>query len=243
MSKIDIHVYGVHERDGMIAATVEKLGLCYDNVHYDDRTERGLMMYTAKKAWLSPIPNGVTHRVALADDVEVCDGFWEICEQIIDAHPDAIISLFPYEFMSRIPAIEDIETPYFKCNVLSGCAIIMPVEYIQPCFDYVKQRFDDNCADDEGIQAYAEDAGVEMLTTVPATVQHIGDDSVAFPGRLIRRTEYYEVAPKADWANPMVMEYIEKEWFFSNHGKRRTGCGHIQVYKDNDHNLTSTNRK
>lgn len=222
MGKIDIHVYGVHERDDMIAATVTKLGLSYDNVHYDDRPERGLMMYTAKKAWLAPIPNGVTHRVALADDVEVCDGFLEICEQIIETHPDAVVSLFPYEFMKRIPAIENADTPYFKCNVLSGCAIIMPVKYIEPCFDYVKAVFDDNCADDEGIQAYAESRGLLMLTTVPATIQHIGDDSVAFPGRFVRRTVYYDVAPKVDWSNPTVMQYVEKEWFFSNHGKRRS---------------------
>lgn len=231
MSKIDIHVYGVHERDNMIAATVKKLGISYDNVHYDDRSERGLMMYTAKKAWLAPVSAGITHRVALADDVEVCDGFTEICEQMITAHPNAIISLFPYEFMKRTPTIEGLKTPYLKCNVLSGCAIIMPVQNIKPCFDYVKAVFDDNCADDEGIQAYAETQGVEMLTTVPAIIQHIGDDSVAFPGRIIRRTVYYDVAPRADWLNKTVMQYIEKEWFFSNHGKRRHSDGTCLIYK------------
>lgn len=225
MTKIDIHIYGVHERDAMIAATVNKLGLSYDNVHYDDRTERGSMMYTAKKAWLAPIPEGVTHRVALADDVEVCDGFWEICEQIVVAHPDKVISLFPYEFMQRNPQIEGYDTPYFKCSILSGCAIIMPVEHIKPCFDYVKAIFDDICADDEGIQAYAEARGIEMLTTIPATVQHIGDDSIANIGCPIRRTEYFCQNPVADWSDKTILKYTEKEWFFSNHGKKRANSG------------------
>lgn len=227
MSKIDIHIYGVHERDVMIANTVNKLGLSYDNVHYDDRIERGLMMYTAKKAWLAPIPNGVTHRVALADDVEVCDGFWEICEQIVETHPDKIISLFPYEFMERNPLIDGYDTPYFKCSILSGCAIIMPVQYIKPCFEYVKDRFNDVCADDEGIQAYADSHGIGMLTTIPAIIQHIGDISIANVGCFIRRTVYYQNKPMANWLNKKVLKYTEREWFFSNHGKKRKNSGYV----------------
>lgn len=231
MSKIDIHVYGVHERDAMIDNTVNKLGLSYDNVHYDDRPERGLMMYTAKKAWLAPIPEDVTHRVALADDVEVCDGFWEICEQIVDAHPDKIISLFPYEFMKRNPLIEGYDTPYLKCSILSGCAIIMPVQLIKPCFNYVNAVFEDVCADDEGIQAYAEARGIAMITTVPSTVQHIGDDSIANVGCIIRRTEYYDENPKADWSNKDILNYTKKEWFFSNKGKKRENDGIVTLLK------------
>jgi hypothetical protein len=53
--------------------------------------------------------------------------------------------------MKRVPEIEGYDTPYLKCRILSGCAIIMPVQYIQSCFEYVKAVFNDNCADDEGI--------------------------------------------------------------------------------------------
>lgn len=227
MSKIDIHIYGVHERDDMIAATVEKLGVSYANVHYDDRPERGLMMYTAKKAWLAPIPEGVTHRVALADDVEVCNGFWEICKRIAATHPDAIVSLFPFEFMKPNPVIEGLDTPYLHCSILSGCAIIMPTKYIKPCFDYVKAVFNDNCADDEGIQAWADDVGIQILTTIPATVQHIGDDSIANKGCPIRRTCYYDPNPVADWDNKNIVKFVKNEWFFSNNGKPRTNKGKV----------------
>lgn len=52
---IDIHVYGVHERDNMITTTKTKLNLSDEHIHYDDRPGGGLMMYTAKKAWLAPV--------------------------------------------------------------------------------------------------------------------------------------------------------------------------------------------
>lgn len=219
--KIDIHVYGVHERDDMIAATVSKLNLPKDCIHYDDRPGGGLMMYTAKKAWLAPVVEGITHRVALADDVEVCDGFLDYCNQIAEAHPKSIISFFPYEFMKKNSEIENLDTPYLKAHILSGCAIMMPVEYIQPCFTYVKDRFNDICADDEGIQAWADANDIEILTTIPALIQHIGDDSIANKGCFIRRTVYYEKNPAADFTSKRVMEYRLKEWFFSNNGKLR----------------------
>ena len=216
---LDIHIYGVHARDNMIAATATKLGLESDYIHYDDRPNGGLMMYTAKKAWLAPVPNGVTHRIALADDVEVCDGFIDIAKEIALAHPRSIVSFFPYDFMARNPAIEGLDTPYLISHILSGCAIMMPVEYIETCFAYVKHRYNDVCADDEGIQAWAKDAGVQIITTIPALVQHIGDESIANKGCFIRRTVYYEEKPVANWETKKVMEYRLKEWFFSNHGK------------------------
>ena len=221
MSKIDIQIYGVHARNDMIARTLERLNLGYDNVHYDDRPDGGLMIYTAKKAWLAPVSEGQTHRVALADDAEVCDGFWDICERIADVHPKAIVSLFPYEFMHRVPEIEGKASPYIRANILSGCAIMMPIEYIEPCFNYIQSVFEDNCADDEGIQAWADHKGIPIITTIPAIVQHIGDDSIANKGCFIRRTIYYDAHPTADWSCREVLQYGRKEWFFSNNGKRR----------------------
>ena len=108
---IDVQIYGVHARDDMIAALTAKLSIPLDRVHYDDRPNGGLMIYTAKKAWLAPVPDGVTHRVALADDVDVCSGFVPICEQIAAAHPEDIISFFPYEFMQYNPDLDVLSTP------------------------------------------------------------------------------------------------------------------------------------
>jgi len=229
---LDIHIYGVHARDDMIAATANKLDLNSDRIHYDDRLNGGLMMYTAKKAWLAPISENITHRICLADDVEVCDDFLAIAAQIAEAHPKSIISFFPYEFMRKTPEIEALDTPYLKCHILSGCAIMMPVEYIEPCFDYVKERFNDECLDDWGIQQWAESAGIEILTTVPALVQHIGDTSIANKGCFIRRTVYYQSNPVANWSSKKVMEYRLKEWFFSNHGKPNQTKGVLRVVSE-----------
>ena len=229
MIMLDTHIYGVHARDEMIRATANKLNLDTNYIHYDDRPNGGWMIYTAKKAWTAPIPKGITHRVALADDVEVCDGFTEICTTIAQTHPESIISFFPYEFMERNEQIENMDTPYWIAHVLSGCAIMMPVQYIQPCFDFIRSKFNDECPDDAGIQAWADTAGVQILTTIPALIQHIGDESIANKGCFIRRTVYFDRQPQADFGSKKVLEYKIGEWFFSNHGKRRSTKGVIRV--------------
>lgn len=219
MMKVDIQIYGVHAREKMAIGLKNSLSLNDDCVHYDDRPNGGLVLYTAKKAWLAPMPELATHRIALADDVEVCNNFLEIAYQISIAHPKEIISFFPYEFMRKNPDIEGLDTPYFKAHSLFGAAIMMPIEYIQPCFKWIATRFNDNIADDDGIAYWAKKEGITILTTIPSLVQHIGDESILEPGRPIRRTVYYENNPIADWSNKKIMEYRLKEWFFSNHGK------------------------
>lgn len=227
--KADVHIYGVHARGSMISTTIEKLGLDESCVHYDDRPDGGLVLYTAKKAWLVSIPEGITHRIALADDTYVCDGFLDIAHKIAAAHPDAIISFFPHEFMQRNPDIEGMDTPYFNAHFLFGAAIMMPVKYLDSCFRYIEDQFHDEIADDDGIYMWAKMAGVQILTTIPAIVQHIGDDSILDPGRAILRTVYFEEHPVADWDNRKVMEYRLQELFFSNHGRMRADKGVLRV--------------
>ena len=227
MNKIDVQIYGMHVRDDMIANIVDKLELSYDNVHYDDRPNGGPMLYTCKKAWLAPIPNDVTHRVALADDVEVCDGFWDICEQIANTHPDSIISLFPADFIRKTFEIENMDTPYIEAKKLAGCAIIMPVKYIKPCFEYIKTVLNDECDDEIGISSFAINNGVRIITTIPATVQHISNYSLMQQCPFECRTVYYEQNPVANWGNKKVIKYSFKEWFFSNHGKQRATDGTV----------------
>ena len=225
---IDIHVYGMHARDTMIANLVSKLNIPEENIHYDDRPDGGLMIYTAKKAWLAPVAKGVTHRVALADDVEVCDGFREICEKIAATHPNDIISFFPFEFMHHNSDLDMLDTPYLKTMSLFGAAIMMPIKYIEPCFAHIKICYDDRCADDDGIMSYAMLHDIRVLTTIPATVQHIGDVSLITPNAEIRRTIYFDQKANADWTNKKVVMYKRPEWFFSNHGKIRSNVGVLQ---------------
>jgi len=232
MYAFDIHIFGVAARQAMIQATRQKLLESDIEVHYDDRPSGGDVLYTAKKAWLSPVDGGITHRVVLADDVEVCNGFLSYVSDMINAHPDDIISLFPFDHMERNAAIENLKTPYLEANILSGCAIVMPVSYIKPCFDYIAAVFENRCADDEGIQAWANAKGKRILTTIPAIVQHIGDDSIANKGCPIRRTVYYEPTPHADFSIKKVARISEEEWFFSNNGHRRPNKGGLVTYVD-----------
>jgi hypothetical protein len=60
-----------------------------------------------------------------------------------------------------------------------------------------------------------------IITTVPATVQHIGDISIANIGCAIRRTVYYDKNPIANWSNKAILNCTRKEWFFSNHGRMK----------------------
>lgn len=228
MNKIDIRIFGVYSREEMIQATAHKLVLSEDHIYHDDRPNGGSVMYTAKKAWLSSIPDSITHRVVLSDDVEVCNGFTEICTQMVNAHPDDVITLFPYQFMHRQLGLEKLLTPYVVSNTLSACGIIMPAKYIKPCFDWIDKHYPDAQDDDYYIQLWATANNIRMLTTTPATLQHIGDDSIFNPQAPIRRTDYYEQNPVADWESPMAAVIPAKEWFFSNHGKRLNIGGDIR---------------
>lgn len=228
VNKIDIQIFGVYSRENMIQATAQKLSLPNNCIHYDDRPNGGSVIYTAKKAWLTDIPDDVTHRVVLSDDVQVCDGFADICAQMVNAHPDDIITLFPYPFMRRQPNIDRLLTPYVLSNTLSGCGIIMPVNQVKPCFEWIDRYRPNAPEDDYSIQMWATAHNVRMLTTIPATLQHIGDDSIFNPQSPIRRTEYYEPTPVANWNNPMVAVIPVREWFFSNHGHRLDVGGDIR---------------
>lgn len=225
----DFHIYGVKTRCRFINRLSSALDIPTKNIHYDDRPNGGAILYTARKAWLADIPDGVTHRIVFQDDVEVCDHFKEIAAQIAKAHPKDIIGFFPFGFRERISQIEGQDTPYFLANPLSACGIMMPVEYIQPCFDYISEYFGENVDDDYAIQEWARHTGIRILTTIPALVQHIGDESIANKGAPIRRTVYYQKNPQANWSSKKILHWREFEWFFSNHGKRRPDKGVLEI--------------
>lgn len=228
MSTLDVHIFGVREREHMLEATAVKLGIDKAHIHYDDRPDGGCVMYTAKKAWLADIPNEITHRVVLQDDVEACNGAIEIWQEIVNTHPDAIFSLCPFQYPRKQVELDNLLTPYLEANTMSACGIIMPVKYIKPCFDWIDKHHPDAKEDDFYIERWAEVHSVRRLTTIPATVQHIGDKSVYTPTAPIRRTAYYEENPKVDWDNHMIGILPHREWFFSNHGKQYTTGGEVK---------------
>lgn len=231
---IDFHIYGVKTRRRFVDEVSSALSILDQNIHYDDRQKGGPILYTARKAWFADIPERVTHRIVFQDDIEVCDNFKGIVTQIEKTHPKDIIGFFPFEFRERIPQIEGQDTPYFLASPLSACGIMMPIEYIQPCFDYISGHFGETVDDDYAIQKWAQYAGIRVLTTIPALIQHIGDESVANKGAGIRRTVYYQKNPQANWSSKKILHWREFEWFFSNHGRRRPDKGVLEIVCDED---------
>ena len=204
--KITIKIYGVKSRMHMINATASKLSISRENIFLDDRANGGDALYTAKKAYLSE-HGDATHGIFLQDDIEVCDGFLDICYQIVQTHPDKIISLFPFDYQNKINDFESLSTPYIKAFTLSACGIIIPVKYIEGCFKWIYEVYHDNIADDTGIKAWANAHKIDIITTIPSLIQHIGDDSIISPKCPIRRTVYYEKNPIADWSNLEIRNF------------------------------------
>ena len=198
---ITYKIYGMHVRDEMIDNLKEKLQLSNDDVYYEDRLNGGLALYTAKKAWLAPIEDGETHRVVFPDDVDVCNGFKDICEKIVKTHPDCIISLPLWRGRKKCKELENLHSPYVKTNLVIGWGIIMPIKYIDDCFSYIKEEFNDDIADDYGIQLWAQKNRIPIISTIPCLVQHLGDISLLDPSLPIRQSAYFEENPIADWEN------------------------------------------
>ena len=151
---------------------------------------------TAISAWGKPYMNGITHRVLLQDDVQVCNGFAKICDRISLSHPNEVVGLFPFDTLNIDFDLND--SPFYDLSILSGCAIMMPVKYIESFIEYAKEKPVEN-RDNWTLRAFCEDNGIRMIQTVPALVQHIGDVSLFCASSGIRRTKYFQENPIADW--------------------------------------------
>lgn len=177
---IDVRIMAHPSRQKNVERILSALSLPEDIVSWDDREHGGDAMYVARKAWTQPIPEGCTHRLVLQDDVDVCDNFLSIAEKVAQNNTNQIVSFFHCE---KYP--DDVR--YIRTRMLWGCAVMMPVNHVILCWDYIEHipeqpwyryagdilRHDDNC-----IVAYAVENQIPMINTVPSLVQHIGDDSL-----------------------------------------------------------------
>lgn len=213
---VDFKIVAVHERQEMAESLRDALGLSDEDIMYDDRPEGGNPYQTVKKAWLRPAAEGVTHRVILNEDVQVCTGFKEICDQAARSHPDCAFSLFTKELDSDYydSFIENLTTPYVSHDwAIWGCAILMPVSIVEECFQYIDTCFDENVHESYGIFSFLRHKEIPILTTMPVTVQHIGDESLYDPTLPVRRTNRFEENPEADWSGQDIATVPEIEWF------------------------------
>ena len=159
---ISYHIYGCRSN---IEDTATLLGI--DNIHKDEHPS-GDPFSIAKQTWLSPTDS--THKCVLEDDVEICDGFKEICEKMVSRYPLAIFSLFPLQFLKRNPRTDKLisKDPYIRASNISACALIIPVQYIEDIFSQPERDVE------ALVMNYVVANKIDFYTTLPAIVQHIG---------------------------------------------------------------------
>ena len=174
MYKADIKIMAVKPRRPYVLKMLEKLGLSEaDTVIYDDRPNGGGTLYTCRKCWEAPVPEGVTHRVVLQDDLLLCNDFVNIINRIVNAQPEFIFSLF----CSRLKPEYAIEgSPYIiiKGRNAWGQGMLMPVKYVKPMFEFADRELGKDFPYDDGIYAWwATEEGMQIMSTIPSTIQHL----------------------------------------------------------------------
>ncbi len=194
MSEIDVRIFGVPERIENIRHNQKLLNVPEDHVVID-YAHTGCFA-TAQRAW--SLPKTAEHILVLQDDVLLSDGFLDVCKIIAKTHPDSIVGLYPGQF----PRAEHIKglplrSPYIATHDLAGPAILMPARYVFPCLITWESK---RKGDDVQIQIWANDNGIQLLTTIPCIVQHIGEQSVFQPGRNLGGTDFFVKDPYVvDW--------------------------------------------
>ena len=200
---LDIKLMAHPSRAEHVQKMLNQLGLPDSIVVWDDRPQGGDAMYTARKAWSLPLPDDCTHRLVLQDDLELCDNFVQIAEQISNRHPTYAISLINF---NKKPKNPDHVFPYYLTSILSGCAIMLPKDVIQPCMEWCKTASEEVALhDDLSISCYCLKHGVIMITTSPSLVQHLNHASLLpYKYTWERVALDFEKEPRADWGTKKV---------------------------------------
>lgn len=198
---VDICIMAHPSRADNVAKIQQALNLSDDSVFWDDRINGGDAMYTARKAWQSPIPENCTHRLVLQDDIEVCVEFCNFVEKAARKHPNSIVTFFHCEEYIT-------DQRYHNDPTLWGCAIMIPVKlldnlwwfvdnrmevYAKPQLDEILKR-DTSC-----IRVWMRNKHIPCVTTVPSLVQHIGDNSLVGINRRRVALDFTMNPPLTGW--------------------------------------------
>lgn len=170
----DVKIMAHPSRKDSVLKILDQLSMDESVVSYDDRENGGDAIYVSEKAWRQPVSDKITHRIVLQDDVLLCNDFLKVASKIINDMPDVCISLY-----NGIPIDlrKDKTNPYTKVNELCGCGIILPIKYIDDCWNWINSQPELNYCrrDDEMIRRYCVEHGIEIYSTIPVTIQHLGD--------------------------------------------------------------------
>lgn len=213
---VDIKIVASRQRQEMVENLRDALELTDQDIFYDESAETGNPYLPVKQTWLLPHEEGVTHRVVLNDDVQVCNGFKQIIEQMTQSHPDCAFSLFTMAFDGDCynDFISGLDSPYIRHDwSMWGCAILLPIGIVEECFNYIEAVFGEDALESHGILSFLKHKQIPVLSTIPVTVQHIGDDSLYDPSLPVRRSSLFEENPTADWTSTQIENPPVLEWF------------------------------
>ena len=213
---VDIKIVASRQRQEMAENLRDTLELTDQDIFYDESSETGNPYLPVKQTWLLPHAEGMTHRVVLNDDVQVCNGFKQIIEQMTQSHPDCAFSLFTMAFDGDCynDFISGLDSPYIRHDwSMWGCAILLPIGIVEECFNYIDAVFGEDALESFGILSFLRHKQIPVLSTIPVTIQHIGDESLFDPNLPVRRTTRFEENPTADCTSTQIENPPVLEWF------------------------------
>ena len=217
MEKLDIKIYGIEERQDNIFKNKMLLNLSDCDIFISEQSTRTKIEdkwpYSAcKKAFTQPIPAGVTHRLVLQDDVELCNDFLYYANKIINAHPDAIFFLTSVDTKEGNFYKKNSISPYRRlAPYITGCSILIPVKYIDDLFESLDKEYPQikigRPHEDAAIITYARRHKIPLLTTVPALTQHLGKSSSLCCTVTYAKAYYFSGHETYDWDSKVVGDY------------------------------------
>lgn len=200
MNTLDIRIFGVEERMSNIDLLRSQLPPSA-TVIID--TDHDGIIPTAKFSWL--LPTTSSHIMVLNDDVELCDGFVEVCTRMINTHPCCVFSLFSFLFMdgerTRRGGFPKI-SPYVEVNQVSGLGVIIPTNLVHSC---INSWSPDAKHDDTAICNWALNSNIRILTTLPGVVQHLDFPSTVGHPPLV--STVFNKHPEANWESTYITNW------------------------------------
>ena len=203
----NIKIFSCYRRIDMAISLCDFLKLSVKDIVFDSRQSyKESFCYEVSKVWESfDILDIDGWSMIIQDDVRPCQNFIGIVEEIMASHPNTIFSFFPYYYMDKTVKV-DIKNPFWEAEIVSGCCIAVPNKYIPKMIEYMRRQKNLSCGEDLVIGWFARDNKIPLLTTIPSLIQHIGDVSILDPSKPIRRTQYFEENPVANWSSQKINE-------------------------------------
>lgn len=178
---IDIRIIASEQRRKNVEKLLKALGKDEKIVHWDtykDPTPYERFLKNCKSAWMQPYTKKTTHRIVLADDVSISEGFMEIAQKCADNFPEAI-----WSFVStRVPE-QDVPYQIMASHFPIGAAMMIPVAYINEIFSSWAPTKDWGLNTDETrVERYVLQHNVKLMTTFPNIADHLMGDSILRDG-------------------------------------------------------------